>query len=148
MLIYSGVRISELLDPKKSDVHLNEKWFYVCDSKTNAGIRAVPIANRVLQYYEYWLNKNECEFLLSTREGEHFTYRNYYDGYWVPILKELNLEHKPHDTRHTCISLLATAKVDQTTSLTERVYTHLDISVLIDAINVYIRLRNTSKFLS
>ena len=147
MLIYSGVRISELLDLKKSDVHLQEKWFYVRDSKTNAGIRAVPIADKVFQYYEYWYNKNDCEYLLSTSEGEHFMYRNYYDSYWVSILKEIGIDHKPHDTRHTCISLLATAKVDQTTikkivghagaqSLTERVYTHLDISVLLDAINL------------
>ncbi|MCI8955470.1 MAG: tyrosine-type recombinase/integrase [Eubacterium sp.] len=61
-------------------------------------------------------------------------------------MKELNLEHKPHDTRHTCISLLATAKVEPTTikkivghsgtqSLTEKVYTHLDINVLLEAIN-------------
>lgn len=52
----------------------------------------------------------------------------------------------PHYTRHTCISLLAEARVDQTSikkivghagamTLTERVYTHLDIGVLITAVN-------------
>ena len=52
----------------------------------------------------------------------------------------------PHCTRHTCISLLAEARVDQTSikkivghagamTLTERVYTHLDIGVLISAVN-------------
>lgn len=147
MLIYSGVRISELLDLKKSDVHLSEKWFYVRDSKTDAGIRAVPIADKTYKFFEYWYNKNECEYLLSTTDEKHFSYRNYYDSYWSMILKELNIDHKPHDTRHTCISLLATAKVDPTTikkivghsgaqTLTERVYTHLDISVLLDAINL------------
>ena len=54
--------------------------------------------------------------------------------------------YTPHRKRHTCISLLAEAKVDQTSikkivghagamTLTERVYTHLDIGVLIDAVN-------------
>ena len=52
----------------------------------------------------------------------------------------------PHCTRHTCISMLAEAHVDQTMikkivghsgamTLTEKVYTHLDISALVDAIN-------------
>lgn len=46
MLIYSGVRVSELLDLKKEDVHLNEKWFNIRHAKTKAGIRSVPIANK------------------------------------------------------------------------------------------------------
>ena len=52
----------------------------------------------------------------------------------------------PHDTRHTCVSLLTEAHVDQTMikkivghagamSLTERVYTHLDIETLVEEIN-------------
>ena len=51
-----------------------------------------------------------------------------------------------HCCRHTCISMLAEAKVSQTTikkivghsgamTLTEKVYTHLDVRELIDAIN-------------
>ena len=43
MLIYSGVRVSELLELKKEDVHLDEKWFNVRHAKTQAGIRAVPM---------------------------------------------------------------------------------------------------------
>lgn len=76
-----------------------------------------------------------------------FKYRNYYDAYWTPILEPIGLsKFTPHCTRHTCISLLAQAKVDQTSiklivghrgamSLTEKVYTHLDINTLIDAVN-------------
>lgn len=76
-----------------------------------------------------------------------FKYRNYYDAYWIPILEPIGLsKFTPHCTRHTCISLLAEAKVDQTSiklivthrgamSLTERVYTHLDINALIDTVN-------------
>ena len=48
MLIYSGVRISEMLDLLKSDVHLDEQFFDVIDSKTENGIRKVPIADKVL----------------------------------------------------------------------------------------------------
>ncbi len=146
MLIYSGCRISELLDLKKSDVHLEEQWFRIRHAKTLAGIRAVPIADKTLTYFKFWYEKNDCEYLLSTPQGCHFDYRNYYDCYWKPLISELGMEHRPHDTRHTCISLLATAKVQPTIikkivghsgaqTLTERVYTHLDIKELLDAIN-------------
>ena len=58
----------------------------------------------------------------------------------------LGIERTPHCTRHTCISMLSEAGVQDTTikkivghsgamSLTEKVYTHLDIQVLVDAIN-------------
>jgi integrase len=147
MLIYSGVRVSELLDLKKSDVHLDEKWFYVRHSKTNAGIRAVPIADKTFSFFEYWYKKSECDHLLVTPDGSYFQYRNYYDSYFTPIMQEFSLSHKPHDTRHTCISLLASCKVYPTTikkivghagaqTLTERVYTHLDVSELLEAINL------------
>ena len=51
MLLYSGVRISELLDLKKENVHLNEQYFDVLASKTENGIRKVPIADKVLPFY-------------------------------------------------------------------------------------------------
>lgn len=38
MLLYNGVRISELLDLKKENVHLDEQYFDVIDSKTENGI--------------------------------------------------------------------------------------------------------------
>ena len=146
VLIYSGLRISELLDLKKENVHLEEQYFDVIDSKTDAGIRKVPIADKLLPFFQYWMSKNNCDYLFSTPEGEHFLYRNYYDSYWKPFIEELNMSHKPHDTRHTTVTLLVAAEVNQTIikrivghsgamSLTERVYTHFDIQQLIDAIN-------------
>ncbi|MCD7859300.1 MAG: site-specific integrase [Firmicutes bacterium] len=146
MLIYSGCRISELLDLKKADVHLEEQYFDVISSKTENGIRKVPIADKVLPFYQAWYENSACEYLLHTPEQKHFAYRNYYDSYWTPLMEQLGFAHKPHDTRHTCISMLAEAHVDQTMikkivghsgamTLAERVYTHLDIRALVDAIN-------------
>lgn len=145
MLIYSGCRIGELLDLKKENVNLEEKWFDVIASKTKSGIRKVPIANKVLPFFEYWMKKNNCKYLISTTEGNHFLYRNYYDSYWVPLIKQIGMEHKPHDTRHTCVSLLTMAGVDERIikkivghkgqGVTQQVYTHIEIQELIDAIN-------------
>ena len=145
MLIYSGVRIGELLELKKAQVNLNEKWFDITASKTKAGIRKVPIADKVLPFFEYWMNKNDCEYLLSTPEGKHFAYRNYYDSYWTPLIEQMGMDHRPHDTRHTCISLLTVAGVQDKIikkivghkgqTVTEVVYTHFEIQELLEAIN-------------
>ena len=145
MLIYSGVRISELLDLKKENVNLEERYFKVIQSKTKAGVRIVPIADKVLPFFETWMNMNDCEYLLSTPEGKHFTYRNYYDSYWTPFMEQMGMIHTPHETRHTCISLLSSQGVDERIikkivghkgqGVTETVYTHFELEELLEAIN-------------
>lgn len=146
MLIYSGCRISELLNLKKQNVNIDERWFDVIASKTESGIRKVPIANRVLPLFQYWMDKNDSEYLLSSSDALHFTYQNYYFYYWKPLMEQLGMSsHRPHDTRHTCISLLTAAGIDERIikrivghkghSITEIVYTHFDIDQLFDAIN-------------
>ena len=146
MLIYNGCRISEFLDLKKENVHLDEQYFDVISSKTENGIRKVPIADKLLPFYKAWYESSDCEYLLHTENQEHFTYRNYKDSYWFPLVDVLGMKHQPHDTRHTCTSMLAEAHVDPTMikkivghsgamTLTEKVYTHLDIEVLVAEIN-------------
>lgn len=144
MLIYTGVRIGELLDLKKVDVHLDERWFYVRESKTESGIREVPIAEKVVPFFQYWLDR-DCEYLICTPDDKHFLYRNYYDSYWTPLMEELKLQHRPHDTRHTCVSLLTEAGVDERIikkivghkgqGVTETVYTHIELPFKLEAIN-------------
>lgn len=147
MMIYSGVRIGEFLDLKKENVNLEEKWFDITASKTKAGIRRVPISDKVLPFFETWYHKNESDYLLTTPEGAKFEYRNFYDSYWTPLIAQAGLPDKltPHCTRHTCISLLTAAGVDERIiqkivghkglNVTQIVYTHFEIEDLLDAIN-------------
>ena len=147
MLLYNGVRISELLDLKKENVHLGEQYFDVICSKTDNGIRKVPIADKVLPFYQSWYDSApDCEYLLHTEDEKHFKYRNYYDSYFQPLMEQLKISRTPHCCRHTCISLLAESGVSQTIikmivghsgamTLTEKVYTHFDMKELVDAIN-------------
>lgn len=146
MLIYTGVRISELLNLKKENIYLDKQYFEIIISKTYNGIRKVPIADVILPFFKSWYSSSNSIYLLHTQKNEVFLYRNYYDSYFKPLMKTLNLKQTPHCCRHTCITLLAEAGVDQTTiktivghsgamTLTEKVYTHLDIKVLITAVN-------------
>jgi len=144
ILIYTGLRISELLDLKKEDVHLDERWFYVKESKTSAGIREVPIAEKIVPFFEFWISK-KSDYLICTPDGRHFLYRNFYDSYWRPIMDALSLKYTPHCTRHTCISLLTEAGVDERIiqqivghkgqNVTQVVYTHIDLPNKLEAIN-------------
>ena len=147
MLIYSGVRISELLDLKKEDVHLDEQWFLVRDSKTEAGtMREVPIADKVLPYWKDFMLKSQCDYAVCTLDGQKLQYENYKKRYWAPLMKQLGLNHTIHETRHTFISMMVSRNVNQTIikkivghksimNLTEKVYTHIEVSELLKAVN-------------
>lgn len=147
MLLYNGTRISEFLSLKKENVHLDEQYFDVIDSKTENGIRKVPIADKLLPFYKAWYEScPACEYLLHTEDGKPFKYRNYFDSYWTPLMEQIGITRTPHCTRHTCISMLSEVGIQETTikkivghsgamTLTEKVYTHLDVQVLVDAIN-------------
>lgn len=144
IMIYSGVRISELLDLKLSNVHLDERWFYVEKSKTAAGVRRVPIADKAAPLFARFIADNESGYLLSNG-SKKYTYGTFIKHIWSG-LRDYGMEHIPHDTRHTCITRLAEEKVDPTIikkivghtgamSVTEKVYTHYDIKPLLDAVN-------------
>lgn len=144
IMIYTGVRISELLNLKCDDIHLSEQWFHVLKSKTAAGVRDVPIADKIVPLVERFLS-HSGEYLIDNN-GKKMTYSTFTTDCWNALSDKYGMDHHPHDTRHTCVSLLALANVDQTVikkivshtgamTVTESVYTHFDIKLLIDAVN-------------
>ncbi len=145
ILIYSGVRISELLQLKKSDVNLNDKYFIVVKSKNKNGLRKVPIADKIMPFIEYWYNKSDSKYMFTNPKGRNINYNYFRKHYWDPIFKDFDETFTPHITRHTTISLLAMAGVDERiakrivghsrTGVTDSIYTHYDDSFLHEAIN-------------
>ena len=72
------------------------------------------------------------------------------------LISKIGIKWSPHCTRHTTISMMKEHSIDETTikkivghsgamTLTERVYTHLDVRVLIDAINKIVGERENGK---
>lgn len=145
ILIYTGLRIGEFFNLKKEDVHLSERWFMVTSSKTAAGIREVPIAEKIVPFFTHWLEK-DSEYVFPNSKGNKHTDRAFREGWWQPMMTELKMDsHRPHDTRHTCVSLLTEAGVDERIikkivghkgeGVTQQVYTHIDMPYKLEAIN-------------
>jgi len=125
ILLYTGLRVGEMLALKEEDIHLEERWLYVRKSKTPAGIRIVPIAERIVP----------CFSALPT----DITYDRFTDVMFIES------GHRPHDARHTFISMCADKGIDERviraivghsgSGITESVYTHIDLTILLEAVN-------------
>lgn len=77
MMIYSGVRPSEMLAVKKCDVKLKQRYFIVRKSKTEAGEnRAVPISRKALPYFQQWMQDNG-KTLITDDTGEQLSYHRF-----------------------------------------------------------------------
>ena len=142
-LIYSGFRISEMLDLRTDTVSLDDGTVKG-GTKTKAGKdRIVPIHSKVRHIVERRL-KDGGEYLFSyngKRCGDE-TYRKF----WREIMKAANMQHTPHDCRHTFRSRLDSAGANKkcidlmmghkSKDVGERVYTHKTIEELKAAIEV------------
>ncbi|MBQ9199625.1 MAG: tyrosine-type recombinase/integrase [Lachnospiraceae bacterium] len=149
MLIYSGMRIGEFLSLKKADCHLDEHYVDVVSAKTENGIRKVPISDKTIEYWKYFYDKKGSEYLVSM-DGRDFSenrgYTAYKDTYWSPFMETLGFGKRDiHETRHTCSTLLYSAEVYEAKiarilghtgkAIADKVYTHLDVKELVEAIN-------------
>lgn len=143
MLIYTGFRISELLDMKCENVNLEERTF-TGGTKTKAGKgRIVPIHSKILPLVQKRYDE-EHEYLLTFQNKQIIvaTYRNY----WNKLMKELGMNHTPHECRHTFRSKLDSANANKrcidlmmghkSKEVGERIYTHKTLDELRDAIEL------------
>lgn len=143
LYIYTGLRATELLELKKENVHLEDHYF-IGGKKTEAGKdRAVPIHKKVLPIVKR-LYASANTYLVE-KNGKPITYMHFKDYHMIPLMERLGMKHTLHDTRHTFASLTKEYGCDdlyrklmmghRVESLTDRVYTHVEIARLVLEVN-------------
>lgn len=136
MLLYTGCRISELLGIRTEDVDLAAGTLYIHESKTAAGIRTIPIHDKIKPLIKKRYNKDNKYLFMNG--GRKLPYSTYMREYWkVP-------GHTPHEARHTFITELSKVTDDSVaikrlvghalTDITDH-YTHRTMNELSDVIN-------------
>lgn len=104
ILLYTGMRVNELLDMEIRNVHLDKRYMFVEKAKTRAGIRNVPIHKKIMPLIEARYNKNN-KFLCLNERGKQLKYQNFYSHHFEKNMRPLLvIDHNIHETRHTFIS--------------------------------------------
>ena len=140
--IYSGWRPQELAILKKSDIDLENRTMFG-GIKTDAGKnRYVPIHDKI---YDLIKNRyDNCSNTLFEEEDGDLTYDKYRTRF-KNVMKKLNMNHTPHETRHTFITLGKAVGMDEYAiklivghvieDITEKVYNHRTLNQLRTEIN-------------
>ena len=150
--IFTGARPSELLNLSKDRFHIDEickddgeikKVSYVIAGiKTSAGQdRIIPIHNVIKPFIKEILGNNDI-FMPYTQKVPYEVYKR---DIFYPTMKRLDMNHLPHDTRHTFGTLAELYKLDsymvkkilghKFQDLTKDVYTHVMVNKLNEEIN-------------
>lgn len=136
--IYSGWRPQELAILKTEDIDL-EQLIISGGMKTDAGKnRIVPIHSAIVDIVKMYYDPGN-EYLFKCEDGTNMTYDKYYNRF-TKTMKLLDMDHAPHETRHTFITLAKKYNVNeyvlkrivghQIKDITEGTYTHRDIENL------------------
>ena len=145
--IYTGMRASELLEMKKSDIDLDAR-IMVGGLKTDAGKdRRIPIHKCILPFVERLMQTEGENLIMRYDKGkpQKITYHRFVSQSWNPLMERIELKgYTPHYGRHTCATMLREAKVEPDLiklilghangDITDR-YTHHPDYMLIEAID-------------
>ncbi len=144
VLLYTGMRVGELLDLRRGDIDLSERCIDLRGTKTRAARRRIPLHREILPVLEGMLAGADGECLLTDRDGGTLTYASYKYGWFDRVMEGLGMSHTPHDARHTFVSALDTAGVRRGAlkfivghsqrDVTDR-YTHKDLPELLREID-------------
>lgn len=150
--IYTGFRPQELAILKINDINFDNMTIKG-GLKTDAGKnRLVPIHPDILPLVQKRCHIGEnmqSDYLFNDENGQQGTYMTYdkYRGRFTKIMKKLNMEHRPHDTRHTFITIAKNCQFNEyilklivghaIKDVTEKTYTHRTIEDLHKEINKF-----------
>lgn len=133
ILLYTGMRVGEMLALQKNNVNLRQGYIRITKSKTVSGIRTIPIHHRIFPLIVRRM-KSSGSSLIADSEGKQYDYICYCI-IWRSVMQIIKANgHTTHDCRHTVATLLGNAGANETAKrrilghaggdVTERVYTH------------------------
>lgn len=138
ILLYTGMRASELINLKARDVNRKQRTIRITSAKTKSGIRTIPIHDRIWPIIERRLDMvyviQECRTYSSlSRE-------------FNKAMKAINAKHTTHDCRHTFATRLDNEGANYNAkrlllghasgNVTDGVYTHKSLGQLRKAIRL------------
>lgn len=115
IFLFTGLRISELFELKREDVHLESAPPYLQGGlKTQAGRnRIVPVYQRIQPYVAFFASRAEGPLLISGYAGRK-TANGWRAKDYADLLGHLGIPYKvPHNTRKTMATHAAQAGMDQ-----------------------------------
>ena len=138
ILLYTGMRASELINLKARDINRKQHTIKITSAKTKSGIRTIPIHDRIWSIIERRLHTiyviQECRTYSSlSREFDK-------------AMKAINAKHTTHDCRHTFATRLDNEGANYNAkrlllghasgNVTDGVYTHKSLGQLRKAIRL------------
>lgn len=142
ILLYTGFRITELLELKRENVNLEERYIYGGKKTATGKTRITPIHNDIYPIIKKHYDKGNK--YLITKNNKPILYRTFMATYWTDLREYLGTDHTPHSTRHTFVTFSRKCGLDRTLvkkivghsskDTTDR-YDHADILELLNEIN-------------
>lgn len=113
-LLYTGMRIDELLSMRCDDVHLKERYMQGGE-KTEAGKnRIIPILDPIYKIIAFWMLDSGCEWLIPSKNGTKLDKRNVATKFRL-LMQECQIEGvHPHTLRHTASSKMVECGLEKT----------------------------------
>lgn len=129
---YTGMRPSELLTAHITEEDI-ERGYLIGGMKTEAGKdRVIPLHPDIIPLVREWM------------EYKHSGLGWFREKIWTPYMEGAGLDHKPHDGRHTCATLMESAGIPanrrklilghKISDITDGVYTHVSPQELCEEI--------------
>ena len=143
ILIYTGMRIGELLSLTCEDVNLEERYA-IGGSKTEAGRdRVIPFHDDIMPFIKERVENYRT--LVVSQNGTSIKYRAYQNKF-KRRMEEYGWNHNIHDTRKTAISIMHSSGIPMETirkivghsgkGVTEQVYLRFQPEDLVKAVNM------------
>lgn len=130
VLCYSGMRINELLQMERENVHLADRYM-VGGEKTDAGRnRTIPIHREIVPIIAKWVDGNSARWLLHTSAGTAKDADNVRKTF-RSLMKACCIEGAtPHTCRHTAATKMVAAGVRP--EIIKQILGHSDFSMTVN----------------